>query len=178
MKRIIILFAILLQLVSCVTEKKVAEKVKLYPEKYCLYCPENIVHKTDTIIKIDTVKLTEVDTTFIGSFIDLAVFQAQLKCDSLNRVQMDSLRIASKKGSGFIYIKDNKLIGQFKSKHDSILIINKKLTETITINKNIIDSLKISLNNVQVKYQNQWWIYLIIGALCCLCLFLAFGRRR
>lgn len=177
MKKLILIFTIFISFISCITERKVSEKIKLYPEKYCKFCPETSIHTTDTIVKIDTVKFAEIDTSFIGSFIDLAVFKAQIKCDSLNRVQLDSLRFASKKGSGFIYIKDNKLIGQFKSKHDSLIIINKKLTETITINKNIIDSLKLTKNSIQIKKEIPFWIFIIFGFLGAIIIYLFFRKK-
>lgn len=175
--KILIFVLLVLLLNSCISERKIIDKIKATPERYCSFCPEITTHTTDTIIKIDTLRVETTDTTFYGSFIDLAVFSAMAKCDSLNRVQLDSLKIHSNKGTGYIYIKDNKLIGLFKSKHDSLMIINNKLSETITININTIDSLKTIKNSIKEISHIPFWIYLIFGFLAAIIFYLFFKRK-
>lgn len=162
----ILSFILLSQLfTSCMSEEKIIGKIILEPDKFCTHCPKS----KDTVIykekfRVDTIKRDVIDSTYAYSIIDLVRFQAEIKCDSLNKAQMDSIKFHSKKGSGVIYVKDGELRLAYMNLNDSIV----KLRQTILtiqkekeIQKDIIKTYEKQIINIpEHKYYKCIWFYI------------------
>lgn len=164
----ILAFLLILAITSCINLNKVAEFVKQHPESKQTLCDPCLPgkSKTDTVIKTETITITEDNSSWVQFLHSLDSMNCQSVIDSLKKIK---------------HVNSVKYITKTVTIHDSIPYIDNLAIQKAVSDRAAIDA--VELEKVKAKAISPAWKWIlficfgIILALVCILLFLRWAKK-
>jgi hypothetical protein len=158
MKNIFLFLCVVVLFTSCKTHERWLLENK---DKACAICPEKVTVIHDSIaVHTEKDSLLSIDTLYSPMEVDIMLFNALVKCDSLNKAQMDSVKVTTTHGStAIIYVHDGQLTADIECHEDSLRTIIKVYQKTIKDIIRINDELSQVKDRIIIQKPGQFYVW-------------------